>query len=104
MFGFLKKRLRNEHVKLVAQNRQMATELHQFYETHAKVMADSDSRERTAFLADLIAELDDAAAWLDRSEHLLTDKVQGLLDVNIALKSQLKQVESGREAARKLFR
>ena len=103
MFGFFKKMMRKEHLRLVSENRRMAAEIQRLASLSGKVMGDPEAAEMSKVMDGLISELDDLAIYLDRNDHLTPDVAEGMLEIYKNLSSQISDIQHGRDAARKLF-
>lgn len=103
VFGFFKKRLRKENLKLISECSQMARRLHRLYEGYGKVMGDPESIQMTEHLVEVIEELNEVEAWLDHNETLSPQKADDYLRLYSALAVQVDGMEKGKDAFRKKF-
>lgn len=103
IFGFLKKRLRKEHLKIISECSQMARRLHRLSENYGKVMEDPESIKMSEHLIEVIDELDEIEAWLDSNEVLSPQKADDYLQLHKALAFQVEGMEKGKDAFRTKF-
>ena len=102
MFGFLKKRTRNEHMRLVSENRRMLSELERLSSLSAELgFGNTSATYRSEAILELICELDSIAVWLDYNEILTVEMTTGMLALHKQLLRQVSAVEEGRQIARK---
>lgn len=104
MFGFLKGRMRKEHLRLVSENRRMAAEIQRLASTAAQVMGDAEAARVNEAMNSAIGELDKLATWLDRNDYLTPEMASYMLELYKNLASQVAEIEQGRAAARRLFK
>ena len=103
MFGFFKKMMRKEHLRLVSDSRRMAAEIQRLASLSGEVMGDPEATKTSKAMEELISELDDMAIYLDHNDHLKPDVAESMLEIYKNLSSQISGIQQGRDAARKLF-
>ena len=103
MQSFIRKRLRKEHLRLIAECRQMAGQVMRAAEVWGAISGDNDSLGRAEFLKEVIDELDDYEARLDRDEHLPPEVAEELLRVHMILANDVSSMEAGKETFKQRF-
>ncbi len=104
MFGFLKRRARTEHLRLVSENQHMLSELERLGSLSAKLGFENTSAAyRSEEIKETIDVLDRIAAWLDYNEVLTTETTADMLALHKQLLREVLAMEKGRQAARKSF-
>lgn len=104
VFGFLKKRLRKEHLKIISECSQMARRLHRLSEGYGKTMGDPESIQMAEHLIEVIEELDEVEVWLDRNEILPPEKADDYLRLYKVLAQQVEGMEKGKDAFKNKFK
>lgn len=100
MSGFFRRRLRNDHLKLLSANLQMARALNKSYRMGMRLgLGDPDTPELAGAFKDALSASLAAATYLDKHDHLSLDLADEQLGVYQALKLHLDAHEAGRAAA-----
>ena len=101
MSGLFRRRLRNDHLKLLAANLQMARALSRSYQIGMALgLLDADAPNLGSAFKEALAAALAAATYLDRHNHLSPELAEQQVEIHAALKLHLHAYEEGRAAAR----
>jgi hypothetical protein len=103
IFGFFRKRMRKEHLKLISECSQMARRLQRLSEIYGKSMGDENSLQMAEDLATVITELDEVEVEMDRREVLSPAKAQDYLRLHAVLAERLAGMDKGKEIFNQKF-
>ena len=81
----------------------MAGQVMRAAEVWGAISGDNDSLGRAEFLKEVIDELDDYEARLDRDEHLPPEVAEELLRVHMILANDVSSMEAGKETFKQRF-
>lgn len=102
MFGFFRKRMRQEHLRLVRENLRMAAALKQI-DRQAGMSGYSQAWQSYHKLKFIVEALEEAEVWLDHHDHLTLEMADDMLELYKCLSAEVAEAERGRAAFRRVF-
>jgi len=96
-------KLRKEHLRLIAECKQMAGQVLRLSVGYAEVFKDKDSAEKVDSLNAAIEELNVYEIYLDQNDYLPTDIAESYIRLHSVLSSEVSEINRGKSAFKKKF-